>query len=67
VWEEFEKGETDDARFARAMDRLQPVMTNVVTNGGTWDAPSLSDEQVKAVSGTAVAAGKELWSVCAKL
>ncbi|AMM52611.1 phosphohydrolase [Rufibacter sp. DG15C] len=36
VWEEFEAGETDEAKFARAMDRLAPLLQNTSNNGGTW-------------------------------
>jgi len=37
LWEEFEAGETDDAKFARAMDRLEPLLQNTSNNGGTWN------------------------------
>jgi len=36
VWEEFEAGETAEARFARSMDRLEPLLQNVSNEGGTW-------------------------------
>jgi len=36
VWEEFEAGETSEAKFARSMDRLEPLLQNVSNNGGTW-------------------------------
>lgn len=36
LWEEFEEGITAEARFANAMDRLQPVINNIYNNGGTW-------------------------------
>ncbi len=36
VWEEFEAGQTADAKFARAMDRLEPLLQNSSNNGGTW-------------------------------
>ncbi len=35
-WDEFEAGESADARFAKAIDRLQPVLLNALTGGGTW-------------------------------
>ena len=28
VWEEFEAGETNEAKFARSMDRLEPLLQN---------------------------------------
>lgn len=36
VWEEFEAGETNEAKFAKAMDRLEPLLQNTSNNGGTW-------------------------------
>lgn len=36
IWEEFEEGVTDDAKFARAMDRFEPLLQNTSNNGGTW-------------------------------
>ncbi len=46
VWEEFEAGETIEAKFARAMDRLEPLLQNVSNNGGTWKEYNVSYEQV---------------------
>jgi putative hydrolase of HD superfamily len=36
IWEEFEEGETNEAKFARSMDRLEPLLQNTSNNGGTW-------------------------------
>ena len=36
VWEEFENGETNEAKFARSMDRLEPLLQNTSNKGGTW-------------------------------
>lgn len=36
IWEEFEAAETAEAKFAKAMDRLAPMMQNDSNNGGTW-------------------------------
>lgn len=37
VWEEFEAGETKEAKFARTMDRLEPLLQNTSNKGGTWN------------------------------
>ena len=34
LWEEFEERATAEAKFARALDRLQPMLINMVTEGG---------------------------------
>ncbi|MEJ8756041.1 HD domain-containing protein [Pontibacter sp. H259] len=36
VWEEFELGESNEAKFARSMDRLEPLLQNTSNKGGTW-------------------------------
>lgn len=36
LWEEFNRGDTPEARFAHAMDNFQPVMLNAATDGKAW-------------------------------
>lgn len=36
IWVEFEDGQSAEAKFARAMDRLEPLLQNTSNNGGTW-------------------------------
>jgi len=36
IWTEFEEGLTHEAKFARSMDRLEPLLQNTSNNGGTW-------------------------------
>lgn len=36
IWIEFENGETNDAKFAKAIDRLEPILQNLSNQGGTW-------------------------------
>jgi putative hydrolase of HD superfamily len=46
LWDEFEAGESPEARFARAIDRLQPLLPNYCTRGGTWTTPGVTKERV---------------------
>ncbi len=46
VWEEFELGSSDDAKFARAMDRFEPLLQNTSNNGGTWTEFKVPYEKV---------------------
>jgi putative hydrolase of HD superfamily len=46
IWEEFEAGETNEAKFARAMDRLEPLLQNTSNNGGTWSEFGVSYKKV---------------------
>lgn len=36
LWQEFEALETPEAKFAKAMDNLQPAMLNAATDGRAW-------------------------------
>jgi len=36
LWEEFEQRATPEAKFAAAMDRLQPMLSNYATGGVSW-------------------------------
>lgn len=36
IWKEFEDGQTDEAKFAKSMDRFEPLLQNTSNNGGTW-------------------------------
>ncbi len=36
LWEEFEAAATPEAKFAKALDRLQPILLNHAVGGGTW-------------------------------
>ncbi|WP_421976129.1 HD domain-containing protein [Roseivirga seohaensis] len=46
VWKEFETGESNEAKFAKAIDRLQPVLQNLSNGGGTWTEFSVKFETV---------------------
>jgi putative hydrolase of HD superfamily len=46
LWDEFEEGETPDARFANALDRLQGLLMNHGNKGGTWLKYGITREQI---------------------
>ena len=46
LWDEFEAQQTPDARFANALDRLQPLLQNACAHGGSWRDHDLQREQV---------------------
>lgn len=46
LWEEFDAMETPDARFAAAIDRLQPFINNYLTQGHTWGLGGVKSAQV---------------------
>jgi putative hydrolase of HD superfamily len=46
LWNEFESGRTPESRFARAIDRLQPLLQNLSTNGRSWREHGVRKSQV---------------------
>jgi putative hydrolases of HD superfamily len=46
LWDEFEERRTAEARFARGLDRLQPMLANLKAGGGTWQEHGITADQV---------------------
>ncbi len=46
LWLEFEAQETPEAKFARTMDNIQPMMLNAMTNGKAWVEHSVHLHQI---------------------
>jgi putative hydrolase of HD superfamily len=46
LWDEFEAQETPEARYANALDRLQPLLNNHHAGGGSWRAHGVTRDQV---------------------
>ncbi|UOE51107.1 HD domain-containing protein [Mucilaginibacter sp. SMC90] len=46
IWEEFEAGDTAEAKFARAMDRFEPLLQNRSNKGGTWKEFNVTYDRV---------------------
>jgi putative hydrolase of HD superfamily len=47
LWDEFEAKATAESRFANAMDRLQPLLHNFFTEGGTWGSAGVTAASVE--------------------
>lgn len=63
LWEEFEAAESPDAVFAKSLDRVQPVMANLMSGGGTWKTYDVTAEQLEQRVGTKIARGAPaLWA-----
>ena len=46
LWEEFEAWETPEAKFAHAMDNIQPIMLNAATDGRSWEEHGVHLSQI---------------------
>ena len=57
LWHEFEAAESDDAIFAKSIDRVQPVVANLETNGGSWPDYNVTAKQLEDRVGVKVSRG----------
>lgn len=61
LWDEFEEMETNEAIFAAAMDRMQPLFSNYYSGGGTWKKFNVKKEDVYKRIAPIKEASDELW------
>ena len=57
LWDEFEAALSPDAIFAKSLDRVQPVMANLQSGGGTWIEYNVTAEQLESRVGVKIAKG----------
>jgi putative hydrolase of HD superfamily len=63
LWHEFESGETANSRFAKAIDRVQPLLHNIHGGGHSWKKHGVKKEMVFSTNQRIEAGSKELWVV----
>lgn len=67
VWEEFEAGESNEAKFAKAMDRLEPLLQNTSNNGGTWNEFEVNYAKVYEKKSVIKEGSNSIWNYAEKL
>jgi putative hydrolase of HD superfamily len=67
LWDEFEERRTPEARFAKAMDRLQPLLLNWMARGGTWRTPGITAADIRARKSVIGEASSSLWQAGLRL
>ena len=60
---EFEEGKTPEAKFAKAMDNLQPLLLNDSNDGGDWKSHGVKSSQVFRRQAATEKGSKELWAL----
>lgn len=63
LWDEFEAGETPEAKYANAIDRIQPLILNYMTDGHTWRLGNVHAPQIYKRMDIIRTAAPELWQV----
>jgi len=61
IWEEFEAGETPEAKFARAIDRLEPLLQDVSNKGIVWREHNISYDKVVQKNSIIQRGSQNLW------
>jgi putative hydrolases of HD superfamily len=67
IWEEFEVGNTNEAKFAKAMDKFEPLLQNVSNNGGAWTEFGIDYSKVYEKSVSIEEASKSIWEYTEEL
>ena len=67
LFEEFEEGKTPEARFAKTMDNLQPILLNDCNNGADWRAHGVNKTQVINRQKTSQFGSQEIWTFTQEL
>ncbi|RUO69576.1 HD domain-containing protein [Idiomarina ramblicola] len=63
LWHEFEAGETADSKFAKAVDRVPPLLHNIHGDGHSWKAHGITKDKVFSVNQRIENGSEALWSV----
>ena len=63
LWQEFEQGESDDSKYARAIDRVPPILHNINGNGHSWKDNNVPKEKVFNLNSRIKDGSNELWDV----
>jgi len=61
LWDQYEAMDTPEAKFAMAMDRLQPILQNYFTRGKSWQAHGVTARQVLDVNARIKKGSDVLW------
>ncbi len=61
IYEEFEEGKTPEAKFARTMDNLQPILLNDSNNGADWRVHGVNKSQVLNRQKSSQLGSEEIW------
>ena len=67
LFEEFEAGETAEARFAKTMDNFQPLLLNNSNGGADWRAHKVTKSKVIARQITSRLGSEVIWRYTEKL
>ncbi|MCE0492462.1 HD domain-containing protein [Vibrio salinus] len=62
LWFEFEAAESAEAKFAKSLDRLAPLMLNYHNQGKSWQENNINKEQVVEINRQIDKGSQTLWT-----
>lgn len=66
LWHEFEQAQTPEAKFAKACDRIMPVLQNLTSGGQSWTAHDIRRAKVLEKNQPIKDASPQLWALVKK-
>lgn len=66
LWLEFEENKTPEAKFARTMDNIQPILLNHATHGRMWKEHNVKLSQILNRNKVTPLGSTELWNYALK-
>lgn len=67
LFREFEECKTPEARFARSMDNLQPLLLNDFNEGGDWKAHGVREDKVIERQEKTALGSQKIWEFSKKI
>jgi putative hydrolase of HD superfamily len=67
LWQEYETGNSSEARMARAVDRIMPLLHNYHTEGRAWKEHGVTREQVMEANRHIAQGSERLWNYAREL
>lgn len=63
LWQEFEAGESEDSKYAKAIDRVPPLLHNLHDEGHSWKKNNVTKDQIFSVNSRIGHGSEKLWDV----
>lgn len=63
TWQEYDQAKSSEAKFAKSVDALLPIVLNYFNDGGTWRTPGVTPGLVYAMKKHIADASPALWDI----
>lgn len=67
LWDEFEEGQTPEAKFANSLDKIQPILLNDASGGRAWIEHQVRENQIQNRNVDTPKGSEALWAYAEKL